>query len=95
MPYYIYFMSNQKYGVIYTGVTNELVRRAAEHRNKVKPGFAKKYNCTRLVYYEAYDDVRDAIHREKCVKEWKRAWKIELIEKENPEWLDLYEEILK
>ncbi len=64
MPYYMYFMSNQKYGVIYTGVTNDLVTRVTQHRSKVKPGFTKKYNCTRLVYFEPYDDVRDAIHRE-------------------------------
>jgi putative endonuclease len=95
VAYFVYFMSNRKYGSIYTGITNNLMSRAGEHRDKVKEGFTKKYNCTRLVYYEPYDNVKDAIHREKCIKAWQRAWKIELIEKENPEWLDLYDTILK
>lgn len=95
MPYYLYMMSNGKYGTIYTGVTNNLVSRGKDHRDKTKEGFTKRYNLVKLVYFETYDDVRDAIHREKCVKAWKREWKINLIEKENPEWLDLYPEILK
>jgi putative endonuclease len=95
MQYYVYMMTNAKYGTIYTGVTNDLVSRTTDHREKKKAGFTKRYNLTKLVHYEPYADVRDAIHREKCIKAWKREWKIALIEKENPDWRDLYEEILK
>ena len=95
MQYFVYMMANQKYGVIYTGVTNNLVSRATDHREKKQAGFTKQYNVTRLVLYEPYANVKDAIHREKCIKAWKREWKINLIEKDNPDWRDLYGEILK
>jgi putative endonuclease len=89
----VYILTNKRGGVLYTGITSDLPKRMYEHRNKTKAGFTKKYNLTRLVYYETCDSGESAIHREKCVKEWRRQWKIELIEKSNPQWLDLYEDI--
>ena len=83
-------MASQKNGTIYVGVTNDLYRRAHEHREKLYPGFSKEKRTTRLVYYEQYVDVRDAIKREKQLKKWNRAWKINLIEQDNPEWRDLW-----
>ena len=76
-----------------SGVSNDIVRRIYEHRNKVVPGFASKYNITRLVWFEIYDDPISAISREKELKKWKRSWKVQLIEAENPQWNDLYDSI--
>jgi putative endonuclease len=90
----VYIITNKKNGVLYTGVTSNLPKRIYEHKNKIKPGFTAKYNLTRLVHYEVFGDAENAIHREKCIKEWKRQWKIDLIEKDNPDWRDLYPEIL-
>ena len=81
--------------VFYVGVTNDLFRRVFEHKRKLVKGFTAKYNVNRLVYYECTDDVTAAIYREKQLKRWRRQWKIELIEKENSEWKDLYEELEK
>jgi len=78
------------YGTLYTGVTNDLARRAAEHREGRTGGFSKKYDVKRLVYYEPHDSIEHAIQREKQIKNWKRDWKIELIEKQNPNWDDLF-----
>ena len=89
----VYIVTNRKNGVLYTGVTSNLPARTYDHKNKTKPSFTKKYNLARLVHYEVYNDAKTAIHREKCIKEWKRQWKIELIEKENPDWRDLYPDI--
>lgn len=86
--YYIYILSN-KSKTIYIGVTNDLKRRLYEHKNKLIDGFSKKYNLTKLVYYENLTDVKDAIQREKQLKNWHRKWKTNLIEKENPGWIDL------
>jgi len=83
-------MTNQKRGTFYVGMTNDLVRRIYEHREKLISGFTKKYSLTRLVYYEEHSDVDEAIQREKRLKKWERPWKFELIEKDNPEWLDLW-----
>lgn len=91
--FFVYILTNKKGGVLYTGVTSDLPKRIHEHRHKTIEGFTKRYNLARLVHYEAFDDAENAIHREKCIKEWKRLWKIELIEKSNPEWRDLYEDI--
>ncbi|MGJ4896096.1 MULTISPECIES: GIY-YIG nuclease family protein [unclassified Bradyrhizobium] len=93
MSYYVYILASRKDGAIYVGVTNNLVRRVFEHRQKAVPGFTSKYNITRLVWFEAYDDPASAITREKELKKWKRAWKVTLIEADNPEWKDLYEAI--
>jgi putative endonuclease len=93
MNYFVYIIASRKDGAIYIGVSNDIVRRIYEHRNKVVPGFASKYNITRLVWFEMYDDPISAISREKELKKWKRSWKIQLIEKQNPQWNDLYDSI--
>jgi putative endonuclease len=87
--YYVYILASTKNGTLYTGVTNNLVRRVWEHKNKEITGFTQKYNVTKLIYYEQYFDIRIAIEREKCIKRWKRQWKLNLIEKYNPHWEDL------
>ena len=92
--YYIYILTNQYNTVFYVGVTNNLTRRVYEHKNKLVKGFTSKYNLNKLVYYEVFSDVRDAIYREKQIKSWNRKKKIEMIKKFNPEWKDLYEEII-
>jgi putative endonuclease len=91
--YYIYILSNKKRGTLYTGITSNLIKRIYEHKNDLVPGFTQKYNLHKLVYYEKYDDVLDAITREKRIKKWERQWKIELIENFNADWKDLYYEI--
>lgn len=93
--FFVYILTNKKDGVLYIGMTNSLIRRIQQHKSKEIEGFSKRYNLTKLVYYEIIDDVRSAITREKQMQAWKRQWKIELIEKENPEWKDLYDDILK
>ena len=89
--YYVYIMTNRS-KTLYTGVTNNLERRVFEHKHKLIPGFTKKYNITRLVYFEEGTDIDSAIMREKQIKGWLRKKKIDLIEKENPEWKDLAED---
>jgi putative endonuclease len=89
--YYVYIMSS-KSGTLYTGMTNNLARRVYEHKHKLTPGFTQKYNVNRLVYYEVFNQVRDAIAREKAIKGWLRQKKIALIESFNPTWSDLSEE---
>ncbi len=91
---YVYIMTNKKNGIIYIGVTADLLRRIYEHREGSMPGFTKRYSLKKLVYYEFYDDIQDAIQREKTLKHWSRAWKIRLIHKNNPEWNDLYETLV-
>ena len=86
--YYVYIMTN-KSGTLYTGVTNDLLRRVYEHKHKLISGFTSRYNITRLVYYEAASDIRAAIAREKQIKGWLRSKKIDLIESVNPTWKDL------
>ena len=86
--YYVYILTNRS-KTLYTGVTNDLLRRVHEHKQKLIPGFTQKYNINRLVYYEETSDVTEAIAREKQIKGWLRAKKIALIESRNPEWLDL------
>jgi len=90
MHYYLYILASRKNGTLYIGVSNNLIKRIYEHKNNVVEGFTKKYRVHELVYFEQYDDVRDAIIREKRMKKWNRDWKIELIEKHNPNWQDLY-----
>ena len=87
---YVYIMANRKNGTIYIGVTSDLIARVYQHREGLVPGFTKRYGCKLLVYYEAYDDLQDARLRELQMKEWKRSWKIRLIEEKNLEWDDLY-----
>lgn len=92
--YYIYLLSNANNNVLYIGVTNNLARRIWEHKNEFVEGFTKKYKTHKLVYYEEYEDVKDAIFREKCLKRWKRGWKEKLINKVNPDWHDLYNNLI-
>ena len=87
---FVYIMANRKNGTIYIGVTSDLVKRIWEHRNGVVPGFIKRYGCKRLVWFEGCDDLHGARQRELQMKEWKRAWKIKLIEEQNLDWIDLY-----
>ncbi len=91
--FYVYLLASKKDGVIYTGVTNNLIRRVYEHKHNLNHGFTKSYFVKRLVYYEEYNYIDEAIAREKCIKRWKRDWKIKLIEEKNPEWKDLYYDI--
>ena len=86
--YYVYMMTNNS-GTLYTGVTNDLVRRVFEHKQRLSSGFTRKYNITRLVYYEVHEDPLSAIAREKQIKSWLRRKKIQLIQSVNPEWRDL------
>ena len=87
--YYVYILASKPYGTLYTGITNNLIKRIEEHKSGQGSLFVKKYNIHRLVYYEKHGDVSFAIDREKRIKRWKRQWKIELIEKQNPLWDDL------
>jgi len=87
----VYIITNKPRGTLYIGVTDDIVRRMQEHKNKMIDGFSKKYSLDKLVYYESYSEVNEAIHREKMLKEWKRIWKIELIERSNPNWDDFTE----
>jgi putative endonuclease len=87
---YVYIMSNKRDGTLYTGVTSNLSRRIWEHREGVIDGFSKRYGLKRLVYYEPYDDIRNALQREKNMKHSPRAWKLNLIHEMNPDWEDLY-----
>lgn len=92
--YYIYILASKRNGTLYIGVTSDLVKRIWEHKNKVVKGFTSEYNVSLLEYYEETSDVRSAIKREKQLKARRREWKLELIEKENPEWKDLYQDLL-
>ncbi len=92
---YVYIITNEKNGTLYIGVTNNLVRRVYEHKNKLLDGFSSKYDLNRLVYFEVFDDEENAIKREKQLKRYNRNWKKDLIEKSNPEWNDLYDEVCK
>ena len=91
--YYLYILASKKNGTLYTGLTNNLVKRVCEHKENLVPGFTQKYKVHRLVYYEQFADIYSAIAREKRIKKWKRQWKINLIESTNPNWLDLYDSL--
>ena len=92
--YYVYILASRKDGTLYIGMTNDLLRRVEQHRQHLIPGFTAKYGVTTLVYYEAGNDVNAVIAREKQLKKWSREWKIELIERENSTWRDLYPELV-
>ncbi len=92
--YYVYILASNRNGTLYVGVTNDLVRRVDEHRRGKISGFTKRYKVHNLVYFEQTADINSAIAREKLVKRWKRVWKLELIEKDNPQWEDLYQVLL-
>ena len=93
LAFFVYILASRLHGTLYIGVTNDMARRVWEHRQGKGSLFAKRYKVHRLVHMEAFDDPRDAIQREKTLKDWQRAWKIALIEKDNPDWRDLYEEL--
>lgn len=91
---WVYMMTNRRHGTLYTGVTADLATRIHQHRNGSGASFCRKYNLTRLVLAEPHPTIEEAIAREKAVKEWKRAWKIALIENSNPDWRDLFDAIM-
>ena len=91
--FFVYILASKRNGTLYIGVTNNLPRRVAEHRAKLVPGFTRKYGVDLLVYFEAFDSVLEARAREHSLKRWRRAWKIELIEKLNPDWRDLTDQL--
>jgi len=92
---YVYILASRRHGTLYVGVTSDLLRRVWEHRESIVPGFTKKYHVHRLVYYEEFGSIVDAIEREKRMKKWRRDWKIRLIEEANPEWVDLYDNLAR
>ncbi len=91
--YFVYILASKRNGTLYIGVTNNLLKRVHRHKNDVAEGFTQKYNVHSLVYYEVFNRIQDAITREKRMKKWKRQWKMELIEKSNPEWEDLFDSL--
>ncbi|WP_168464452.1 GIY-YIG nuclease family protein [Wolbachia endosymbiont of Ctenocephalides felis wCfeT] len=93
--YYVYILASERNGTLYIGMTSNLAKRVWEHRNKVISGFTSRYNVCELVYLEEFQDISLAISREKLLKSWQRKWKIDLIEKENPNWEDLYDKIIQ
>lgn len=90
----VYILASKRNGTLYIGVTSDLIKRAWEHKNDLVDGFTKEYGVHQLVYFEMLDDMESAIQREKQLKKWNRDWKIDLIEKDNPEWADLYESLI-
>jgi putative endonuclease len=88
--YFVYMLATKPQGTLYVGVTNDLMRRVYQHRQGLLPGFTKKYGIKMLVWYNAYGDINDAIAQEKRIKRWRRDWKKNLIERDNPHWIDLY-----
>ena len=92
--YYVYLLASSWRGTLYVGVTSDLIKRVWQHREGLAEGFTKKHGIKMLVWFEACDDINVAISREKAIKAWKRSWKIELIERHNPKWQDLYTSII-
>jgi putative endonuclease len=93
LNYFVYLLASRRHGALYLGVTNNLLRRVYEHRSKLLRGFTAKYGVDRLVWFETHDDVNEAARRETQIKKWRRDWKIALIESDNPDWRDLYDQI--
>jgi len=93
MSGWTYILASQRNGTLYTGVTTNLGERVWQHKQKLIPGFTSKYGVDRLVWYQHFESITDAIAEEKRIKNWRRAWKLALIEKQNPQWRDLYEEL--
>ncbi|MGA0532115.1 GIY-YIG nuclease family protein [Hansschlegelia sp. KR7-227] len=89
--YYVYILASGRHGTLYVGMTGDLIRRVYEHREKLTPGFTSRYGVTRLVHFEVFDDPASAIAREKQIKGWRRDYKTNVIERDNPDWHDLYE----
>jgi putative endonuclease len=93
-PYFVYILASRRNGTLYIGVTKDLVRRMAEHKGKFVPGFTRKYRVDQLVHFEVFESILEARAREHSMKRWRRAWKIELIEKLNPDWRDLTDDLI-
>lgn len=93
-PGYVYIMASRRNGTLYLGVTSDLPKRAYQHRHGLIGGFTSKYGCKTLVWYQCFDDIDDARRRELQMKEWRRAWKLRLIEEMNPNWDDLFESLV-
>jgi putative endonuclease len=91
--FFVYILCNKRNGTLYTGVTSDLIKRVYEHKNNIIHGFTKRYKIHNLVWYEIHEDIEKAIIREKQIKKWNRKWKLDLIEKNNPDWNDLYNDI--
>ena len=92
--YYMYILANKRNGTLYVGFTDDLIKRVFQHKNVLVDGFTKRYGVKKLVYYEHSDSKEGALLREKQIKEWHRKWKLELIEKTNPDWKDLYDDLI-
>ena len=92
--FYVYILASRPNGTLYTGSTDDLLKRIVEHREKLRGGFTAKYDVLRLVWYEVHDSREAAFVRERRIKEWRREWKLDLIERMNPEWADLFETLL-
>ena len=93
--YWVYILASAKHGTLYISVTNDLIRRVYQHKNKLIKGFTAHYDVVRLVWFEGHDNPTSAITREKELKKWRREWKVNLIERENPNWDDLYESVTR
>ena len=91
MAFFVYILASQRNGTLYTGMTDDLATRMHQHKTKAFQGFTARYDCTRLVWYEPHESRETAFLRERQIKQWQRAWKLRLIEADNPEWIDLYE----
>ena len=94
MAYYVYILAGKERGTLYVGVTNDLMRRVYEHKEGLAEGFSKRHSVNRLVYFETHESIEAAILQEKRLKRWRRDWKIELIERDNPHWVDLYKTLM-
>ena len=94
MTYFVYILASKPRGTLYVGVTNNLIRRVFEHKNNLIEGFTERYDVNLLVWYELSESIESAIAYEKKLKRWRREWKIEMIEKQNPKWVDLYQKII-
>ena len=92
--YNVYILASERNGTLYTGITNDLVKRIWQHKQKIVEGFTKKYNVSTLVHFEECSDPKEAIKREKNIKTWQRKWKLDLVEENNPNWEDLYDKII-
>jgi putative endonuclease len=93
--YYVYMMASRRNGMLYIGITSNLIKRAYEHKNDLAESYTSKYRIHSLVYFETAEDIMSAISREKQLKKWNRAWKVALLEKKNPEWRDLYYDLME
>ncbi len=94
MAFYTYIMANHRNGTIYVGSTDGIIKRVRDHKEKTRAGFTAKYGCNILVWYEVHDTREGAFRRERRIKEWRRSWKLMLIEERNPTWRDLYDELV-